>query len=335
VPVRATRFAIISGFLWLAGCGYVGPVMPPSPQIPAAVTDLAALQRGDKIEISFHTPPRTTDRVGIRKFSAIDLRLGPEAVSLDSDTWATVAKPYAINPPLPGDPLDPKPLPLSTSVPIQGWQGKKVAIALRSSIKAGDDHFSAWSNRVVLDIVEPVPPPANFKIASSADGVTLDWSAVDAADGYRILRQAPGDRTSTEVGKTKAAHFVDATSQFDVPYSYQVVALNAGAESLPSAPLQITPADKFAPSIPAGITALPGPDSIEVSWQRSPEADTAGYYVYRSVDGAAFDRVGDIVNLPAFSDRKVEHGKTYRYQISSIDQKSNESGKSPPVEVSF
>jgi fibronectin type 3 domain-containing protein len=41
------------------------------------------------------------------------------------------------------------------------------------------------------------------------------------------------------------------------------------------------------------------------------------------------------VALPAYSDRKVEHGKTYRYEISSVDKKSNESDKSASAEVVF
>jgi fibronectin type 3 domain-containing protein len=39
--------------------------------------------------------------------------------------------------------------------------------------------------------------------------------------------------------------------------------------------------------------------------------------------------------LPAYSDHGVEHGKTYRYEVSAIDQKGNESARSAAVEVVF
>jgi fibronectin type 3 domain-containing protein len=81
--------------------------------------------------------------------------------------------------------------------------------------------------------------------------------------------------------------------------------------------------------------ALAGPDSVEVTWTRSPEADTKGYYVYRSANGGPFERQGDLVTLPTFSDRKAEHGKTYRYAISAIDQKGNSSENSVPADVAF
>jgi fibronectin type 3 domain-containing protein len=72
-----------------------------------------------------------------------------------------------------------------------------------------------------------------------------------------------------------------------------------------------------------------------VSWSRSPDSDLKGYYVYRSVDGAPFERQGDLISLPTFSDHNVQHGKMYRYVVSAVDQKGNESGKSSAAEVSF
>jgi len=332
--VRVAGFAVFISLLCLGGCGYVGPVLPPSPEIPAQVKDLVAVERGDKIEISFRTPARTTDNVAIKKFSEIDLRIGPAQTPFDFDAWAASAKAIPINPPPPGDPFDPKPLPMSEAIPLKDLLGKHIAVAVRTAIKRGN-HYSAWSNRVVLDVVPPLNMPTDVKIAASADGVVLDWPAIDTSEGYRILRQGPGDKSFVDVGKADKPHFVDTSSQFDVAYSYEVIAVSGAAESLPSKVLQITPIDTFPPSVPSGVTALAGPESIEVSWQRSPEADTAGYYVYRAVPGGNFERQGDLVNLPAFSDRKVEHGKTYRYQISSLDKKNNESAKSAATEVLF
>ncbi len=332
---RQTGVALpLSLVLLLTGCGYVGPIMPPSPGIPAQVKDLVAVERGGKIEISFHTPPRTTDNIAIKKFSEVDLRIGQTVVPFDFAKWAETAKQFSIPPPPPGDPFDPKPFPLSTSVPAADFLDKHVAVAVRLAIKQGD-HYSAWSNRVVLQIIEPLKTPTGVTATASADGVVLSWPPVERAENYRILRQAPGENSLTGIGDSKAPPFVDITSQFDTAYSYAVVALASGAESLPSEAREITPKDTFPPSIPSGVTALAGPESIEISWARSPETDTAGYYVYRSVDGGAFERLGDIVNLPAFSDRQVVHGKTYRYQISAIDQKNNQSERSAPVEVTF
>jgi hypothetical protein len=42
-----------------------------------------------------------------------------------------------------------------------------------------------------------------------------------------------------------------------------------------------------------------------------------------------------MLTVPTFSDHQVEHGKTYRYEISAIDQKNNESAKSAAAQVAF
>ena len=331
---RAVLLALCFELMLLLGCGYPGPVLPPSPEIPPPVVDLTAVERGNQIFIAFHTPAHTTDNVPIKRFHEIDLRIGPALLPFDFASWAETAKQYPIEPPPPNDPVDPQPIAMTKSIGLEGLIGKHVNLAVRTSIKRGND-FSSWSNRVVFDVTPPLSPPTNLSANASADGVVLDWQAVDSAKAYRILRQAPVDKTLVEIGNADQAHYVDTTAQFDVPYSYQVVALNGNSESLPSEVVPITPKDKFAPTVPSRVTALAGPESVELSWQRSPETDLAGYYVYRSVNDGPFERQGDLVNLPAFSDRKVERGKTYRYQISSIDKSNNESARSAVTEITF
>jgi hypothetical protein len=332
--VRVRVKALFASWAFLTGCGYVGPVLPPSPEIPAQVSDLAAVELGGKIVITFHTPPRTTDNLAIKRFSEIDLRIGPAMVPFDFQTWADTAKPYSLNPPSPSDPLDPQPIAMTESIPVAGLLGQHVAIAVRTAVKRGD-HYSAWSNRVVLDVLPPLSAPASLKLVSAAEGVVIEWEGVESAKSYRISRQAPSDKTAAEIGSAEQPHFVDTTAQFETQYSYAVVALNGGVESPPSEAVKITPLDKFPPSVPGGVTALAGPESIEISWQRSPETDLQGYYVYRSVNGGEFERQGAMLSLPAYSDRQVEHGKSYRYVVNSVDKKGNESARSSAAQVGF
>jgi hypothetical protein len=330
--VRAAFLAASCLFAVLAGCGYVGPVLPPSPLIPNAVTDLAVVERGDRLWITFRIPPRTTDQVAIKNFSEIDLRIGPAGTPFDFASWAPAAKQYPVPLPPPNDPNDPQPVSISTQIPAAAFEGQHVIVAVRTAVK--HDRYSSWSNRVSLDVVAPLEPPA-VTAKATAQGVALSWPAQRAGLTYRISRQSDADKQPIAVGTTDQSHFVDTAAQSDIEYRYTVVASQGSAESLPSSVVTITVIDTFAPAVPAGVTALPGPDSIEVSWQRSPEPDLQGYYVYRSVDGAPFERQGALVPLPAYSDRKIEHGKTYRYEISSVDKKSNESDKSAPAEAAF
>ncbi len=327
----AIAYAIL--LLGLAGCGYVGPVLPPSPRLPNTVANLQAIQRGDQIVITFTTPVRTTDNLAIKQLSDVDLRIGAASIPFDFDQWAAAAQRYDLDPPPPDDPDDPQPVAMEKTVPASAWIGKRVAVAVRTAVKK-KDHYSSWSNRAVLEVVPPLKAP-EAKAVATAHGVLVTWNTPGSGLEYRISRQGPGDQQPIELGTLKTSDYLDTTAQYDTPYTYSVIAAEHSAESLPSKPVSITPLDVFPPSVPTGITALPAPDSIEVTWQRSPEPDLKGYYLYRSVNGGPFERLADLLTLPTYSDQKVEHGKTYAYVVSAIDQKGNESAKSAPAEAVF
>ncbi len=326
--------AAAAAVIWLGGCGYVGPVLPPSPEIPQAIANLTVIERGDQIEINFSTPPRTTDNLPVKKFSKIELAIGPDVHPFDFDRWSASARQYEMAPPPPNDPDEPQSQPMYKRVPASEWVGKQVAVAVRTSVKKAD-HFSSWSNRVVLDVIPPLAPPEVQKPEPTAKGVLLKWTSEGEGVQYRILRQGAGEGSPVQIGTSTTPDYVDAGAQYDTLYHYLVIAFKGLSESLPSEPQEITPIDKFPPSVPASITALAGPDSIEVSWQRSPESDLKGYYLYRSVNGSPFTRIGDALAVPTYSDHDVQHGKTYRYQVSAFDLKGNESAKSSAAEVAF
>ncbi|MDQ2712681.1 MAG: hypothetical protein M3Y24_10710, partial [Acidobacteriota bacterium] len=222
---------------------------------------------------------------------------------------------------------------LGKTIPAGPWIGKHLAVAVRTAVKK-NDHYSSWSNRVVLDVVAPLTPPV-VKVESTAKGVLLTWGLENSGLEYRIYRKNATDSAPTQLDVSRTPDYLDKTSQYETPYEYTVVAQKGLAESLPSKPVVIKTTDIFPPSVPASIMALAGPNSIEISWQRSPEPDLKGYFVYRSIDNGPFEKVGDLQDVPSFSDRNVEHGKTYRYEVSAVDQKNNPSEKSAPTAVSY
>jgi fibronectin type 3 domain-containing protein len=187
---------------------------------------------------------------------------------------------------------------------------------------------------VSLDVIEPLQPP-KINVNATGDGYKLTWSEERPGLQYEVLRAGRGQAKPDSVGIAQKPEFIDSTSQWDVPYTYSVVAKQGAAESLPSEGVAVIHADEFAPSVPQGVTALAGPESVELTWTRSPEADLKSYKIYRAVGNGPLELLGQPVNLPTFSDRKVERGKVYRYAISSVDQKNNESEKSTVVEVTF
>lgn len=331
--MRSAGIAVLFFWLFFSGCGYIGPIAPPSPELPNPVTNLAVLERGNQLVITFDTPPRTIDNLAIRRFSEIDLRIGPAIAPFDFDRWAASATRYELPVPPPNDPDNPEPRRLSKTIPASDWLGKRVNVLVRTAVKK-TDHYSQWSNRVVLDVIPPLPAPV-IKAKATKQGYMLTWADEGSGVRYEIFRQGPNERAPVEIGTADSPLYVDQTSQWDIRYAYTVIARKDLTESLPSKPESVISSDIFPPEVPASITALAAPDSIEVSWSRSPDTDLKGYYIYRSVDGGAFERQGDLIALPTFSDHNVQHGKTYRYAVSAIDQKGNQSAKSSAAEVAF
>jgi hypothetical protein len=316
--VRLAACGVFLAVFFSAGCGYVGPVLPPSAEIPATIADLAAVERGDQIIITFTAPPRTVDGVAIKEFSVIDLRVAGKA--------------YDVELPSPSDREDPQAKPVTRAVPVSDWSGQKVAVMVRTAVKK-KGHFSAWSNSVLLEVNPPLEIPV-VRAESSASGIVLTWNAGDGVQ-YRVQRQGPADKQLVELATVDAGEYVDSSAQYDTAYRYIVTAKKGTAESLPSEAISKTAIDKFPPAVPSGLTVLAGPDAVDLAWQRDTETDLQGYYVYRSVNNGAFERLGELVTLPTYADQKVERGKTYSYKVSAIDKKGNESAQCSASEVQY
>lgn len=331
--VALTSLVVGSLLLETTGCGYVGPVLPPSPQVPGIIGDLMAVERADQLVITFTTPSRTTDNLPIRELSDIQVLVAEGPLPLNEAEWLNKARVYPIALPSEGRTDVGQAIPVTRTLPVQDWLGKHIVVLARTAIKSHAG-FSALSKPVQLDVVAPLKPP-DISIAATAEGYKLTWKAYDPSVNFRILRKGPEDKTEIQIGSAQVSEYTDSTSIWDTLYTYRVVAILKNAESLPSDPKKIIASDTFAPAVPTDVSVFDSADAAEISWRRSPEADTAGYKIYRSVNDGPFSKLDAQVSTPAYTDRQVEHGKTYRYQITAFDVKGNESGRSATVELHF
>ena len=313
--------------LLMSGCGYTGDPMPPLANIPARVNDLAAVQRGGRIMVQFTVPPRTTEDKVIKTPLTLDLRIGAAEPPFNQEVWAAHATP------VPARPIDNGVA--RYEIPAEAWTGKEATLAVRVSSARGKT--IGWSNFVNLPVVAPPDKPAEVHAEASAEGVRLTWRA--RGDSFRIYRRTGGERFAP-VAHVPQASWTDSGAEFGKHYVYQVQTLvklpnNSEAESDVSEEAGITPEDRFPPAVPAGLNAATAPNSIELSWEGDTEPDLAGYRVYRSTGDGPFEKIGEMVATPSYSDRAVEHGKTYRYAVSAIDKTGNESARAGPVEATL
>lgn len=94
-------------------------------------------------------------------------------------------------------------------------------------------------------------------------------------------------------------------------------------------------ADTRAPFAPTGLAAVAKNAGAQLSWAANPEADLAGYLVYRAVGASTtFETVSDSpVTDTGFIDPALTPGTEYRYRIAAVDTAGNVSGRTAEVTV--
>lgn len=323
---RPLVFACVP-LLFQCGCGYIAEPLPPLLNIPARGENLTAVERGPNIIAHVTLPTYTTEGVLLKQSVRLDLRVGLKPTgAFNADAWAAAAK--ATGGAITADGI------AEYKIPATEWIGKQVLVAVR--IVGANGRDAGWSSPVEVTVIPPLDQPRDLRAEAVPQGVRLAWQA--AGNSFTILRRGPQETDYKAVGQSAKSEYIDASAEFGKHYSYLVQSMaKAGegeAQSELSAEVTITPVDTFAAAAPAGLTAVPSTASIELVWERNTEPSVTAYRVYRAVGGGPLELLADGQVLPAYSDHKIESGKTYRYAVSAVKSNKIESKLSEPVEAS-
>lgn len=321
------RFALLFAILLTAvGCGYVGDPLPPALNIPQRITDLTAVETGDRIEIEFTLPTLTTEGLVLKTLGGVDLRAGKSlgGGTFDADRWADGARVIEMSSETPGK--------VKKTLSAKEWAGQEIVIGVRALNKNG--RTSGWSNFVTLTVVPPLAKPS-LRASSDAEGARLEWTAITGATKYQLFRKTAGaDGDPAQIAEVESGNtFTDKTAEYGAKYVYRLLAWSGGVRSDPSADLEFSPVDTFPPSVPTGLQVIPGVNTVELAWERVGDSDLRGYRVYRSVEGGAYERLTDLVDVPSFSDKTPPAGRKCAYVVSALDVRGNESGRSVAAEI--
>jgi len=314
----------VAGCVLVAGCGSVGEPLYPALNIPQRISDLVAVERGDKIAIYFTIPPLTTEGLAVRSIGSVDLRVGVNPSSgFNIDQWTAGAKRLDTSAPSQAGPVH-------VEILAGEFIGKEILARVRVGNSRG--RMSEWSNFVVVNVETPLAKPADLQAQPSPEGVRLSWNAPNQ-NSFRVFRKADQEKEPSPIATTDKPEYVDTSTEYGKPYEYYVQGIHEKTESDVAGPAAITPKDIFSPAVPTGLTASAGIAAIELAWERNTELDLKEYRVYRSEENGPFVQIADGLEGPSYSDRKIESGKHYKYRVAAVDQSGNPSDPSQPVEI--
>ena len=348
----------------LAGCAAPGEPIERRPPVPTPISDLAAVQRGSDVTLTFTMPNETVQKLPLKSPPAVEIYRGFSPPGSPAQNMSLVA---TIPPSKLTQYSEHGQVRYTDAVPAQDFAQHSGADAIYSvRTRATEKKESEDSNLVAVPLVVPPAPISDAKAQVTRDSIQLTWTAPSALVtgapakilGFHIYRVelepppagnsvAPPQRKSplAQIGETDAstATFADAHFSFGATYEYSIRSVFAsGSETLESGDsnlVDVTPRDVFPPAAPLGLEVIyvpaegGAPASLDLSWAISPETGVAGYNVYRSEqEGTRGERLNSaLLRTPAFRDMNAVPGRTYFYTVTAIDTAGLESAPSAAV----
>jgi fibronectin type 3 domain-containing protein len=289
--------------------------MPPLLNIPERTRDLEVVQRGEELLLSWTAPSLTTEGMPLKEVGRMAVVEAESEEGLDAGRERLVVQGVEAG------------ARVERRVKVDAEPGRRIVLAVKNYSRRGKTE--GYSNVVAVEITRAPGAPASLTAAAGAEGVELTWEAVEGASGYQVHRDA------TLLAEVESNGFTDRDFEWKKLYRYFVrplVKVSTGvAEGSDSRVVEITPEDTFPPSAPGGLQAAVTETTVDLNWNLSPERDTAGYYVYRE----GMRLTPEALAAPAYTDRDVQRGAHYTYEITAVDQQGNESLRSAAARVTI
>jgi hypothetical protein len=321
----------------ITGCATPGPPKPPSLNLPEQTRDLTATRIGNTVQLRFTVPSRSTDRLPLRgtnltarfcrSLDAQPCQLLPSTVvPLDPDTSRHAS--FTWTDTLPADLTQGKPRLLRYNVELLNASSRSAGLSEPAFTAAGQAPLAV----------------AGLHAQGSRLGIVLGWDQSPQQSGDIAFERQ--DRTTTVqfTGSTAAASLLDTSVKLGTAYRYTAtrsVTVRLGDRAIelrssPSASVEFMLKPIYPPLAPVGLTAAPFTSAqdaafaVDLIWQ--PVDDTglitplSGYNVYRAEGTAQATRLNAVpLTLPAFHDTSAIAGRQYRYSVTAVDEKGNES----------
>ena len=345
-----------------AGCATPGPPRAPSLNLPEPVRDLSAMRAGSTVTLRFTPPARTTDKLpiraaGLRAVFCREVDAGPCTTVGSLDLPApSIQSGARVEPPV-----------WTEQLPENLSQGERRSLAYRVAVfnSAGR---AAESSAAAFTASGPAPAAVqSLHVEGSRYGAVLRWQPDAASSGtVSFTREVLGtaSRTGEDVVRLTSdrplnSSLLDGTLKPETRYRYTAVRTVSVALAGRTVELQSQPAvaefvlrETYAPAAPTDLTAAayfdnrvdPPAYMVDLVWN-SPDnrpliSPLAGYRVYREAVNAAGESAAPGTQLtekllpsPSFRDTSADAGTRYRYRVTAVDVRGNESAPAATIVV--
>jgi len=371
-PLSSLTISVLlfSSILLADGCGAPGEPLPPAPPTPVAITDLAARQAGDAVQLSFTMPNKSTLGEKLKEVPTLEVLRG----SLQPGGMVD-EKSFRVVDTVPGSLVNEYLQKGKVEFPdaispqeLKTHAGETVLYRVRTYVSA--KKISPNSPSVSLKLY-PVPAPiSSLQVELTENAIDLRWpppthttagEPLGAVPEYHVYRGELDPQTAEavkadprkgtwkapllQIATTTIAEYHDVGFDYGKTYAYAVRSVvqvqGLALESSDSPLVVLTPRDTFPPAAPQSlvVAVMPGAadegEVVDLSWSINLEADLAGYRVYRSeqegTKGALLTK--ELLPTPAYRDTSVHSGQKYWYSVTAVDKAGNESVPSPPIAV--
>ena len=321
--------------LWGSACGVQSPPHPPRIEQPERVTDLAVVQVGRSVRLSFTLPRNATDGERLTKPQELEVLreafpTGVPGPSSDQElrSWRTLTSEEVEKLKRGDSVVWILPLAQSERPPAQlRFAVRTVTRGFRNRPLRGE--ISPTASLILLDVPEAIQ---GLQAVTTEESIKLSWQAPSqTVTAYRVFRSLTGEPDSFKlIAETSAPACDDPDFVFGRSYFYRINAIvkasGSTATSDDSQTVEIVARDTFPPQAPRGLTALYTTDAVELIWNASSEADLRGYFVYRREGQLGEARLtSEPLSTPIFRDADVSAGKHYTYRVTAVDSVGNES----------
>lgn len=357
LPRRVAVFGLLlAGGMLVVDCGKRRPPLPPIERVQQRTELLSGVQRGNQVILSWPAPRRNAADESVQSIRRIDIyRLAEKPRSPLGLTEEEFASRSTLIGSITYDEIKNSPdvLTYTDTLELAG-EPARLRYAVRYVNASGQR--AAYSNFLLLEPAARVAQPPTMIATGKEVGenaIAISWQPpatnIDGSTpvnllGYNIYRveesQDIESQTPLNEALVSGTQYQDKNFKFGESYRYVMRSVSLGTEgaqveSLNSNSISVSPRDTFAPSAPASITIAAAPGRLSIFFPANPEADIAGYNIYRSTDpNLPKDKWNKLnpglLSRTTFQDERVESGKLYYYYLTAVDQAGN---VSPPSEV--